>query len=170
MKNKLYVVCGVPGAGKSTFCKKHLTMFGNTVKYVSRDDIRFSIVKENEEYFSHEAEVFDKFIEEIKNGLINAEATIADATHLSPGSRNKLLRNLGSSLKNCEVIALVFRNGLDTCLRQNEKRAGTRSYVPVDSIKNMYDWFRNPGFDEGFDKIIVVYPNGEIVIKENCNV
>ena len=62
MKNKLYVICGVPGTGKSTFCKNHLTMFGDNVKYVSRDDIRFSIVKENEEYFSHETEVFNKFI------------------------------------------------------------------------------------------------------------
>ena len=60
MKNKLYVICGVPGTGKSTFCKNHLTMFGDDVKYVSRDDIRFSIVKEDEEYFEEQKEQWEK--------------------------------------------------------------------------------------------------------------
>lgn len=170
MKHKLYMMIGCPGVGKSTFCKNHITMFGDDVKYVSRDDIRFSIVKEDEEYFSHETEVFNKFIDEIKDGLKNAEATIADATHINSGSRTKLLRKLGDSLKDCEVIAVVLRNGVDTCIRQNEKRKNTRSYVPRDVIENMYEHFRSPSFDEGFDKIIVIYSNGEIVIKENSNV
>ena len=167
MKNKLYVMCGCPGSGKSTFCKTH---FENDVKYVSRDDIRFSLVKEDEEYFSHENEVFDKYISEIKDGLTYGD-TIADATHLNSGSRTKLLRNLGNSLKDCEVIAVVVKTSLDTCINRNEKRIDTRSYVPISVIKNMYVSFSMPRFEEGFDKIIVVNSenNNKITVKVKNN-
>ena len=156
MKNKLYVMCGCPGSGKSTFVKTHRPYFGNDVRYISRDDIRFSIVDENEEYFSHEKEVFNKYISEIKNSLENCDATIADATHLNEFSRGKLFRSLGASLKNCEIIAVVVKTSLATCLDRNEMRADTRSYVPVSAIKNMYSSFSMPKFEEGFDKIIIV--------------
>lgn len=42
MKNKLYIMCGCPGSGKTTYAKKYL-INDNTV-YVSRDDIRFSLL------------------------------------------------------------------------------------------------------------------------------
>ena len=156
MKNKLYVMCGCPGSGKSTYCNQHRTYFGKDVRYISRDNIRFSLVNEGEEYFSHENEVFREYIEDIKRGLRFCDATIADATHLNRGSRTKLLRNLGTSLKDCEIIAVVIRTPLEVCLERNEKRAGTRAYVPVSAIKNMYESFTMPTFEEGFDEIVIV--------------
>ena len=51
---KLYVMCGGPGSGKSTWIKKNLPTFKGYTKVVSRDEIRFSLVKEGEEYFSKE--------------------------------------------------------------------------------------------------------------------
>ena len=45
----LYISCGIPGSGKSTFLKKH---FGPDELIVSRDDIRFQVLGEAEEYFS----------------------------------------------------------------------------------------------------------------------
>ena len=92
-KNKLIVMCGCPGLGKTHWAQSHKDAIENC-KIVSRDDIRFSIVKENEPYFSHEDEVWEKFITEIQEGLDNNENVIADATHLNERSRFKLFNAL----------------------------------------------------------------------------
>lgn len=152
---KLYVMCGGPGSGKSTWIKKNLPTFKGYTKVVSRDEIRFSLVKEDEEYFSKEKEVFRKFIEEIKEGLENCDSVIADATHVNIGSRTKLLRALGESLKDVEVTAVVISVPLCLALEQNEQRAGTRSYVPPTAIKNMFNSFTMPKEEEGFNYIMI---------------
>ena len=118
MKNKLYLMVGCPGSGKSTYAKRYLT---NAV-YISRDDIRFSLVKENEEYFSKEKEVFKVFVNKINNKLRDGCDVVADATHLNPSSRFKLLANLDLNKNKTEVIAIFIQTPLDVCLRQNENR------------------------------------------------
>jgi predicted kinase len=121
------------------------------------------ILKDNEDYFSHEREVFDKFINEIKDGLTYCNTTIADATHLNEASRNKLLRRLGSSLKNIKVIAIVINPSLKTILTQNAQREG-RKFVPEDQVKKMYYSFKKPSLDEGFDEIWIYKGNHQYEI------
>lgn len=164
MKNKkeLFILVGCPGLGKSTFIKEHLPYFNGYSKVVSRDQIRFSMVNEDEEYFSKENDVFNKYIEEIKDGLEYCDSTIADATHLNPASRNKLLRALGNSLKGVEVNAIVIRGTLDLALAQNRKRVGTRSFVPESAVKRMFTQQIEPSFEEGFRKIYI-YDNSKDV-------
>ena len=143
------------GSGKSTWIKEHLHAFPGYTKVVSRDDIRFTLVKECEEYFSKEKEVFNTYIEEIKDGLRYCDTTVADATHLNEASRNKLLRALGSALQDVEVDAVVIKAKLETALNQNENRKDTRSYVPRSQIRRMYSQQTLPSFEEGFEKIYV---------------
>ena len=60
----LYILCGPSGCGKSTWSHQYIAFedaLGNDIRYVSRDEIRFSIIKEEEDYFSHEKEVFKTF-------------------------------------------------------------------------------------------------------------
>lgn len=160
MKNKtLWVMCGCAGAGKSTWIKNHLHAFNGYTSVISRDSIRFSLVKENEPYFSKENEVFDKFISDIKYHLNGSDNVIVDATHLNVSSRAKLFKNLGESLRGVQVNAIVIRTSLDTALAHNENRAGTRGYVPQSAIRRMYSQFVMPSFDEGFDKIYVYRPD-----------
>lgn len=149
----------VAGSGKSTWVKEHLHTFPGYVKVVSRDDIRFFLVKKNEEYFSKEKEVFKQYIKEIKDGLRYYNTTVADATHLNEASRNKLLRALGPALHNVEVDAVVIKVKLETALEQNENRKGARSYVPPNQIHRMYSQQTMPTFEEGFDKIYIYQPN-----------
>lgn len=151
-KKQLIIMCGAPGSGKSTWVKKHFMSFLGYTKVVSRDQIRFSMLKDDEDYFTHENEVYNKFIEEIKDGLKYCDTTIADATHLNIASRTKLLRSLGKSLKGIKVKAIVIRPSLDTCLTQNEMREG-RSIVPRGQVRRMWYQFTMPTLDEGFDEI-----------------
>lgn len=152
-KSKQFIVlCGIPGSGKSTWIKNHLASFSGYTKVVSRDDIRFSIVKEDEEYFSHETEVYNKFIEEIKDGIEHCDTTIADATHINVASRSKLLRSLGDSIKNIKIMAVVIKPSLDVALAQNAQREG-RKLVPRGQVRRMYYQFTKPTLEEGFDEI-----------------
>ena len=95
--SKLYLMCGVPGAGKSTWVEQHK---GEGV-VISRDKIRFSMLHETDEYFSKEPFVYQEFIKQITEALDTNGLVFADATHLNGSSRIKLLRSLGTALTIC---------------------------------------------------------------------
>lgn len=155
MKNKLIIMSGCPGSGKSTFAKEY---FPNA-KYVSRDAIRFGIVREDEEYFSKEDEVFRRFIEEINEGMRESVDVVADATHLNEKSRAKLLYNLKLNKDKYKVTVVYLKTSLATCIERNENRKGTRAYVPKDIIKRMYFSCKAPNLEECgglIDEIVTV--------------
>lgn len=147
-------MAGAPGSGKSTWIHKHLDSFSKATKVVSRDKIRFSLLGDDDDYFSKENIVYSTFIDNIKEGLVDYDNVIADATHLNFSSRGKLLRSLGTTLKDAEVNIIIIDTPLAVCLNQNEMREG-RSKVPHNVIKRMFYSFEMPTFEEGFDNIIV---------------
>lgn len=160
MIKNLFVLVGVSGSGKSTLAKEMAEELGASAKIISRDEIRFSMVAEDEEYFSKENEVFKEFIRQIKESLNTNQNTIVDATHLNCGSRTKLLRAIGNDLEGATVSAVVVLNDLETILKQNDEREG-RAVVPHSVIRRMYTTFEAPTLEEGF-KEIMFYKNGEL--------
>lgn len=165
-KKKLFIMCAAPGAGKSTWIKDHLHSFNGYTAVISRDKIRFDMVAENEEYFSKENQVYEKFVNEIKDGLNHCDNTIADATHISSNSRRKLLKSLGRNLSGVEVNAIIIDTCLAKCLEQNEMRKGTRSYVPKGAIRRMFEQFEMPILEEGFDNIYIYKKVGDKITYE----
>jgi len=148
----LYILCGAPGSGKSYFAEKYF-LKDETIYYVSRDKIRYSMIKENDEYFSKETEVFNAFIWEIKNILdsktIPFKGVIADATHLNWASRRKLLNALGilnGKYSNIDIIVVYIRPDLNTVLSRNNSRIG-RAKVPEDVVRRMYNSQTSPWGD-----------------------
>lgn len=157
-KSKLCIMCGVPGVGKSTWLKNHK---GEGV-VISRDEIRFSMVREDEDYFSKENEVYNEFIYQIAHALKFNKTVYADATHLNMSSRTRLLRSLGSNIKDIEVNIIFFYAPIKTILEQNEQRKGTRAYVPPEEIKKMAGRFTLPSHSEGFEHIYKVNTDGTL--------
>lgn len=153
----------MPGSGKSHWIETHKNQFfGCTV--VSRDEIRFSILKGNEDYFSHEREVFREFINQINLALALHETVIVDATHITIGSRRKLLNAIDSDLKkNCTIEIVVIKSDLETIEKQNALRTG-RERVPDSAIRRMYHQMTYPTLEEGFDKIYI-YDGTQYTIK-----
>lgn len=162
-KRKLYLMCGIPGSGKSTWIQNHKNKFAGTVKVISRDKIRFSMLKDDDDYFSKEDEVWEEFIKQAKISLQENDNTILDATHLNVSSRSKILRALKDSLKNIEICAIVIAPPVDVAIKQNNMREG-RALVPEKVIRKMYHSFYYPELIEGFDKIYI-YKNAEVSVQ-----
>ena len=168
MAKTLWLMCGVPGVGKSWFAKNILMRPGWI--YISRDEIRFSIVKNEEEYFSHEKEVFRKFAERIAAALIwDTDDVVADATHLNWGSRRKLMGALKqyAFMENVQIIPVVVTASLKTILARNQLRNG-RERVPEDVIIRMLKSMSNPEKDP-YKYTAIMRVTNEQEIKEVLN-
>lgn len=144
-QKNLYLLCGPAASGKSTFVNNSLKKIHGT--HISRDTVRFSIVSEKEDYFSHEKEVFNEFIRCIKEGLILYDNVFVDATHLNEKSRNKVLNRL--NLDNVNIIPVNFIIPVETCLERNQLRKG-RERVPEDVIIRMHKTFVPANFNEKY--------------------
>lgn len=154
MKQKnLWLLVGIPGSGKSTWVKEQMKT--NPGAWCSRDNVRFSMISEDEDYFARENEVFKAWIFSIQAAIANEaiENIYVDATHINEASREKVLRRL-KNLENVNLNAVVFDIPLEICLERNAQRTG-RACVPETAIRNMYNSFRNPALDKRkYDKII----------------
>ena len=160
--SKLILMCGCPGSGKSTWIQNHKDFFKDNIKVVSRDAIRFSMLKDGEDYFAHENDVFKTFITEIGSGLKTDKTVIADATHLNHVSRSKVLKALGINLRGCDSVEAIFiKVPLEVALAQNENRKDTKTYVPRDVVKRMHESLETPNILEGFDKVYIYNPQSK---------
>ena len=164
MKQKnVFLMCGVPGSGKTTLVKNQLAMSNVGGVHISRDEIRFSMIREDEDYFAREDEVFSAFCSKIQEALedVDGPANIyIDATHLSEKARNKVLNRL--DLRNVvRLYAVDFNIPLDICLAQNDMRSG-RAFVPKSQVRRMYYQYQRPTVNEKYKyTVLTVAPREE---------
>lgn len=155
MKQRLFMMVGAPGTGKSTFVLNNMK---EDFIYISRDEIRYSFLEEGDDYFAKERKVFNEFILRINEAIMwdDYPNIIIDATHLTKASRAKVLKRLATV---DEIRAMVMTTPLEVALERNAKREG-RTRVPDDVIKSMYNSFELPTKEEGFDSIAYINEKG----------
>lgn len=154
--SKLFLTVGCPSSGKSTYIRENADTLFKNVKIVSRDEIRFSLLKDDEGYFANEDKVFNQFVKAVNEAIKEGKDVIADATHITKKSRNKVLSKLDLSTVD-EVVAFVFVTPLEECLATNEKRCG-RAKVPREVIRRMYNQTEkiDLGYDKYFTRVIFI--------------
>ena len=152
MTREIKILCGVSGCGKSTWAEQEaqrLSWDGWHPVIVSRDDVRFRFLDDNNsnDYFAFEDDVFKEFVREINEcAENNFDYIIVDATHISHGSRMKLLRRLRLDART-DVTFEVFNYPLEVCLYRNSWRKG-RERVPASVIKSMKAGFTVPDIEK----------------------
>ena len=150
-KPTCYIMSGIPGCGKSTWSRKFTAEHDNVVQ-VSRDEIRFSLLADGEDYFAHEDEVIATFYAEINEALAAGHDVIADATHISERALRNTMRRIDID---CDNVLISFDTPLDTCIDRNAHRDG-RARVPEHVIRKM--WFSK-------NKLNRAIQNNKIVIR-----
>ena len=157
-QQKVYLLCGPAGSGKSTLA--HKLMEPKTDILLSRDNLRFSLLKEDEDYFSRENEVRKRFFDLIKEYTTNDEISniFIDATHLTIKARKQVQNSMQN---NPYKIAISFEVPVQVALERNSKRNG-RALVPESAIRNMYSCYKIPTLSEGFDEIWHIDAEGVI--------
>ena len=135
----LYVMVGIPGSGKSTWANNFIKDRKNIV-YISRDVIRFGVLKSSDTYFAHESDVFTKFVDAIVANLKYGSDVIADATHLSIASRRKLVNALtahGLQSTDYRIIFVFVDTLLAVCIQRDDARTN-RQHVGASIIGRMH--------------------------------
>lgn len=158
MLTNLYLLCGIPGSGKTTWARHQIKSSADIL--LSRDEVRFALLEEGEEYFNKEKTVFKLWVNQIIEAINNENIKniYADATHLNEASRNNLLSKLPQ--EKIKVINVVFLVPLSICLERNAQRTG-RALVPQDVIENMWKRFNPPKRN-----VITINEKGEMT---KCN-
>lgn len=152
---------GVPASGKSSFIRKQIKENGGA--YISRDEVRFSIITDEDDYFGKENLVFDTFVQKVQNAIDDEsgpEDVYVDATHVSWGSRRKILNRLSfGNVK--ELVWLYFDVPVETALARNASRTG-RALVPETAILSMAENITKPKSNER-DRVWTINEDGEVI-------
>ena len=164
---KLYMLVGLPASGKSTWAKKRCSNNPNAI-CISRDEIRFSLLKDGEDYFAKEKEVFKTFIASIQQAMSDAfdyNEIYIDATHLNERSRQKVLNKL--DINHWDIYLVNFITPIEICIERNSYRVG-RAFVPEETIRNMQNWrdIIKPVFKYDYH-LIEINEKGEIVNEQS---
>lgn len=149
--NKLYVLVGVPGSGKSTWVKNQ--KWADQCVVVSTDEFVEDYAKECGQTYS---EVFDDYmptaVKLMADKVVRAREAgkdiIWDQTSTSVATRAKKIRMLPDYYK----IAVVFRKPDDEELKRRlASRPGKN--VPWAVIDQMWGSWEDPTEEEGFNEI-----------------
>ena len=150
--NKLIIMSGVAGSGKSTWANNYAQNNANTL-VLSTDEIRYQLF--NTQYPNNKSEkiirktIIDKAIEASKQGI----NVIIDSAVVKNKGIMRWYRQLAQYFKVRELV--IIDTPLEKCLLQNNQRS---RHVPEDVIREMYS-FKEPLSEEiraSFDKITII--------------
>ena len=155
-KQKLFILIGIPGSGKTTLASEMVESIGDNVVHVSRDNVRYEV---GDKTFNRKSEqrVFKEYIRRIASSLKMGYDVIADSTNLSEEKRyiyfaiKEALEK--THIADIDIIGVFVSTPLSICLERNSKRHGD-ARIPDAVIESMHSKIEEPSYEEGF-KIIM---------------
>lgn len=149
---KLFVLIGLPGAGKSTFAQV-VRKRNKKIKYISSDELR----KEFSEFKDNHDKIFDIMNKRTIDMLREKNSVIYDSTNLERRYRINLFNQIQiSSLKNLKVEAVFIHKSLNEVIEQSNKRKN-RDDVNEKLIRDMYKTMQIPSINTDCHEIIIPY-------------
>jgi predicted kinase len=146
-KQRIVVMVGLPGCGKSTYLER----LGVTA--LSSDALRLLLADDATNQTIH-ARVFQTLRYLLRHRLaIGRPVTYVDATHLTPEERRPYVQI--ARWYGCEIEAIYFDVPLDIC---QERNRGRNRIVPEEAMRTMAAKLVPPRAEEGFARITVVGP------------
>lgn len=135
----LYVMCGVPGSGKSTFSRKLAEERG--LERFSFDEMQCFRLEE--------------FLRSAVEAMREGKSVILDTTNLRVNVRKKVLQAVEDIP--CRKVVVYMDTSLEQCLYRNAHREARLQDCIIEST---YRSLQKPTLDEGWDEIIIVKEDG----------
>lgn len=158
----IHMLVGIPGAGKSTYCRETLSK-----KYPKAIVIASDIVRDNNPQMS-EDQIWPEIFRLCSSAINGGSDIIYDATNITPKVRNNFFNELANrGCKDYEKIAYYFPTNPRLC----EERVKIRNldsherFLPIEIIDGYGKNIIAPTIEEGFKEIITVDNNKDKV----CN-
>lgn len=157
--NRLIMLIGIPGSGKSKYAKE-LAKKENAI-VLSSDELRnelFGTVNE----FNKNGELFQELYKRTKTQLENENNVIIDATNINRKRRIGVIKQFNKYQKECWYMCTPY----EICNIFNNNRDRV---VEKEVIDKMYKTFHVPSYIEGWDKINIKYldKNGFVSLVAN---
>ncbi|HST58824.1 MAG TPA: AAA family ATPase [Longimicrobium sp.] len=159
----LVVLVGPSGCGKSTFARQHFT----ETQVVSSDECR-RLVSDDAGNQAATRAAFAVFYTLVRGRLTHGRLTVADATNLSPRSREKLRQAADSRRR--PRIAIALDVPLEVCVARQTMRA---RQVRRDVVERGHAELQQAPRDlphEGFAHVYVVRPATEGAARAVVNI
>ena len=138
-----FVLCGIPGSGKTTLAKQLAEQFDANVHSI--DDIPGSWGVPDTE-----GKNFRTWMDNIKADLRTGKSVVCDSLAVTADSRRWIIKELSGF--DCEKILCVKAVPVDVCMCRNRLRD---KKLPDDQIRIVARCLEAPTDDEGWDHIFV---------------
>lgn len=136
----IYVLCGLPGAGKTTISRQLQQQY-HAELYCYDEFIKHHNLLDKRQ------QMFEKIVSDLRTG----KDVILDDLHTCIEWRINLL----SAIQNvpCKKVLIVMTTSLEECIRRNSQRTNR---LPDFVIYYLNSQYQPPTLDEGWDDIIYI--------------
>lgn len=148
MKNSLNIMIGLPGSGKTTYCKDKL--LNDDSIYLSSDDLRVELYGYEDQ--THNNEVFIELNKRCKEALKNGKNVVYDATNINKKRRMQLTNDMKRYYG--ELNYYFFTCNISEIFDRNAKRLERK--IPWEKLNQMIISIDVPLYYEGYDNLYII--------------